>query len=73
MSSVFVLINCDPIYTTKEEAINNIKVQIGLDYPRYDKYNVEYNVRQSDVNNKWYIEKKLSHKININKQFVIEI
>jgi len=74
MSGLFVVINGDPIYNSNEEAVNNIKVHIAKDYPNYNKQTYEYNVYQSDVNNKWYIETKIFKKLNpLNDNFIIEI
>ena len=74
MSSIFIIINGEAIYDTIEEARNNIKYQIIKDYPKYGKHNYEYNIYQSYINNRWYIETRISKKINvINKEFIIEI
>ena len=74
MSSLFFVINGDPIYNSNEEAISNIKIHIAKDYPKYNKHTFEYNVYQSEVNNKWYIETKIFKKLNpYNDNFIIEI
>jgi hypothetical protein len=73
--SIIVQIKAGPtIYNTKEEAIDDVKNEIAQDYSKYNRYTYEYNVYQDSVTKRWYIETRVSKKINvINKEIIIEI
>jgi hypothetical protein len=73
MSGLICIYRSGAIYDY-EEAVSDIKLQIAKDYNKYNKRKYEYNIYQSDENNKWYIETKIFKKLNpLNDKFIIEI
>jgi hypothetical protein len=74
LSNIIQIRAGNAIYNTKEDAIDDVKKEIAQDYSKYNRYTYEYNVYQDFVTKRWYIETRVSKKINeINKEIIIEI